>query len=42
MALGLAYTAGSGLGPTSGGEAKTDFLEAKIDRPWGLGGSNAL
>ena len=24
-------TAGSGLGPTSGKKAKTDFLEAKID-----------
>jgi hypothetical protein len=35
-------TAGSGLGPTSGRKAKIDFLEAKIDNSYGLGGSNAL
>ena len=37
-----AYAAGSGLGPTSGRKAKIDFLEAKIDNPYGLGGSSAL
>jgi hypothetical protein len=35
-------TAGSGLGPATGPKAKTDFLVAKIDNSYGLGGSNAL